>query len=147
MGGLAVRAFGGSRPLVDIDLYVPDTGLEAIATRASSRLVRAPRRHVDEHWDLTFLELGFGGWSIEIAGADTARVRDGRVEDWRPAGIRFEASEMIEVEGVLLPIMPVAQLVDYKAGLGREVDRLDLGELAPIVTDGTETQEATRHGP
>jgi len=130
VGGLAARAYGSTRPVADIDLYVSDeAALGRLASACGEHLRRPPERHRDEHWDLTFLELRWNGWSVEAAAASTARVWDRRTREWAPAGIRFEDSEVREVEGVRLPVMPKLQLVDYKAGLGREVDRLDLAAL------------------
>lgn len=70
------------------------------------------------------------GWRIEIAGAESAKVWDSRTSGWRPAAIDFDAAELHEVDGVRLPVMPRSQLIDYKRGLGREVDRGDLDQLS-----------------
>jgi hypothetical protein len=129
VGGLAVRAHGGSRPLVDIDLYVPDAALERIAVAAAPYVVRPTEHHTDAHWNLVFMKLRHSGWQIEIAGSDSARVYDHRAEAWRPAGIRFDEGEERLVAGVSIQVMPLGQLMDYKEGLDREVDRLDLHDL------------------
>jgi len=78
--------------------------------------------------------LTCGGWEIEAADAATASVWDHRVGAWRPAAIRFGHSEVREVAGVKLPIMPRDQLLDYKIGLGREVDSLDIQALRGTAT-------------
>ena len=75
------------------------------------------------------MKIRYGGWQIELAGADSARVYDHRTGSWRPAGIRFDAGEERMVAGVALQVMPRAQLIDYKEGLGRDVDRTDLEDL------------------
>ena len=130
VGGLAAIAYGSTRSLVDIDLYVPDEGaLGRLAAAASEYTTREPAHHSDEHWDLTFMRLEWAGWPIEAAAASTARVWNVKSESWCPAAIRFEESETRMVEGVELRVMPRAQLVSYKEGLGREVDRLDLALL------------------
>lgn len=130
VGGLAARCYGSRRPLVDIDFYVPDEeSLEEIASAASSRLIRPPAPHRDEHWDLTFLALEWGEWKIEIAAADTASVWDRGAHRWTPAAIPFEESQIVEAYGVELSVMPKDHLVRYKKGLGREVDHRDLEML------------------
>ena len=130
VGGVAARAHGATRPLVDIDSYVPDEdALRAVARAAAEHLTARPAHHLDEHWDLTFLKLGRCGWTVEIAAAATAKVWDRRHRVWRPAAIEFDRSEEREVGGVMLRVMSRQQLIDYKEGLGREVDRLDLDEL------------------
>ncbi len=131
VGGLAARCYGVSRPVADIDLYVPDRALTDIVAAAGSHVVAIPSRHRDAHWDLTFMKLLRSGWKIEVAGADSAMVRDNRTASWQPAAIRYEASERHEVAGVPLNVMPQAQLIDYKRGLARDVDEQDLDELCP----------------
>lgn len=138
VGGLAARVHGARRPLVDVDLYAPDEALARIAAAAGDAVVRHPEQHVDEHWDIRFMKLEHAGWSVEVGGADSARIRDARVGSWRPAAIDFEASETHSVAGVEIPVMPRHQLVDYKRALGRAVDARDLREIdaaagAPVI--------------
>ncbi len=130
VGGLAARAYGASRPLADIDLYVPDAALDRIASAAASHLTLLPSYHRTAQWDLTFMKVHHGGWQIEIAGADSARVRNHRAGAWDSANIRFDVGEMHEIEGIPLPVMPKSQLIEYKQGLDRDVDRQDLNEIS-----------------
>jgi PhzF family phenazine biosynthesis protein len=130
VGGLAAMAYGSLRPLVDIDLYVPDEkALRAVAAAASEYMEAAPEPYRDAQWDLTFLKLMRHGWRIEVAAASGASVWDRRVGGWSPAGIRFSESRQRVVAGVAVPVMALDQLIDYKAGLGRDVDRLDVEAL------------------
>jgi hypothetical protein len=132
VGGLAARAHGATRALVDLDFYVPDEHLPSIAEALSHRVVRPPARHRDAHWDLIFMALTWGGWRIEVAGADSARVWSRTEGSWMPAGIDFAASQVREVGGVQVPVMPLDQLIAYKRGLDRPVDRLDVLELESL---------------
>jgi AbrB family looped-hinge helix DNA binding protein len=72
VGGLAAGAYGATRPLVDLDFYVPTRCLPIVAGAADSRLVRAPEHHRDENWDITFMALEHEGQRIELGGADGA---------------------------------------------------------------------------
>ena len=153
VGGLAARAHGATRPLVDVDLYVPDEpSLARVAQAVPAHLTRAPSRHKDEYWDLEFLALLRGETRIEIAAASSARVWDFRAEAWAKAAIDFEASEERLVAGVPIWVMPRDQLVDHKLGLDREVDRLDIEQMAaaeptPILEVCLETYDAELHSP
>lgn len=129
VGGLAARAHGATRALVDIDLYVPDSALATLGVAAEPWVKRPATHHVDQHWDLTFMSLVRDGWTIEIAASDSAFVWDGPNGRWVSAGIDFEAGEVLEMEGIQIRVMPKDQLVAYKKGLGRGVDRMDLEEL------------------
>ena len=53
VGGLAVPAYGGTRPLLDIDRYVPGERLEEIAQDAGTYLTFAPKYEISESWDIT----------------------------------------------------------------------------------------------
>ncbi len=132
VGGLAARAYGATRALVDLDFYVPDADLASIAATLSHRVDRLPSRHRDSYWDLDFMALTWGGWRIEIAGADSARVWSRASGSWESAGIDFSASQDREVGGVTVPVMPLRQLLAYKRGLDRPVDRLDVRELESL---------------
>jgi hypothetical protein len=135
VGGLAARAHGGARPLVDLDFYIPERYLDGVARALSDHVVRPPSEHRDEHWDLTFMVLEQAGWRIEIGGAESARVRDSRSGGWVPADIGFHRSVTLEAFGVAIPVMPRSELLAYKRGLDREVDRADLADLTQRASD------------
>jgi hypothetical protein len=128
-GGLAATAYGAKRPLVDLDFYVPTRSLPIVAEAAASRLVRAPKHHRDDDWDITFMALEKEEQRIELGGADGARYFDRRAGCWRDVEIDYEAAVRREVLGIEVPVMPRDQLIAYKRALDREVDREDLQEL------------------
>ena len=128
VGGLAARAYGASRPIAEIDLYVPGDQLERISALASECVVRAPSHHRDSHWDMAFMALDYGGQRIEL-GAAEGRYYDHAAGCWRSAAVDFGRSELRELFGVVFPTMPLVQLMEYKRQLGREVDLQDVQEL------------------
>jgi hypothetical protein len=129
VGGLAARAHGATRDLVDLDLYVPDADLSRVAELGGEFLKQPPVHHVDEHWDLTFLKFSYGGWVVEVAGADSAKVWTRLTGQWTGARIDFESPKWWRFAGLAVPVMPLDQLVEYKRGLGRPVDIADLHEI------------------
>lgn len=82
------------------------------------------------------MTLEYQGQRIEIGGADGARYFDRRAGQWREAGIRFDASTERTIFGIVLPVMPLDQLLGYKRQLDREVDRQDVAEMALMVPRG-----------
>ena len=130
VGGVAVVAYGATRPVADIDLYIPAEGLPRLMRRASARVVRQPWRHRDEWWDRILCALEHEGQRIEVGVAGAARFRDLTSGEWTNAAIDFDASVLRTVWGVEVPVMPLAQIVWYKQQLGREIDARDLAELA-----------------
>jgi len=135
VGGLAARAYGASRALVDIDVYVPSESLERVVESAQPHVRSGPIRHRDEHWDLTFAKLEYGGVPIEVAAADDAKLFDRRTATWVSAGVDFARGNEMEVAGVRLRVMPLEQLIEYKCALGRDVDAQDVAELQNAVGD------------
>lgn len=129
VGGLAARAYGATRPLVDLDFYVPTGRLSDIATAASTHVVRPPAHHRDDDWDITFMALEYAGFRVELGGADEARYFDRGSGRWESAAIDFDGAMRREILGVVVPLMPRRKLIAYKKALDRAVDRLDLEEI------------------
>jgi hypothetical protein len=129
VGGLAARAYGATRPLVDLDFYVPTSRLVDVAALAGALVVRTPTPYADDHWDLTFMKIQYGDWMIELGGADEARYFDQLARCWREADIRFHRSVPRVMCGVSVPVMPLDQLVAYKRRLDRAVDQEDVAQL------------------
>jgi gamma-glutamylcyclotransferase (GGCT)/AIG2-like uncharacterized protein YtfP len=128
-GGLAARAWGGSRDLVDLDFYVPDDVLPEAARRLGRWLVRGPERVRTGLWDVSLVVLEVEGRCVELGGADTGRYRDVKAGAWRPADVDFPAGVRRTVLGVAVDVMPLEALLAYKSALRREVDLVDLHDL------------------
>ena len=86
----------------------------------------SPRRVVGS---LIVLVIEHAGQRIEVGVADAARFHERATGEWLDAAIDVGASVPAIVWGVEVPVMPRAQLVDYKRRLDRDVDRQDLAEL------------------
>lgn len=135
VGGLAARAHGAPRPLVDIDLYVPRDALDVIARVAGDHVTRAPARHVGEQWDLVYMALEYAGQRIELGAAEGVRIRRSTEDPWTPKDVDLGSAVPMETGlGVVMPVMPRADLVAYKRLLDRDVDREDVAAIS-----GTET--------
>ena len=129
VGGLAARAHGATRPLRDIDLYVPDEALPRIADAMSAYLLRHPVTYEDDDWSLVFLRAEYQGQAVEVAGSDSARYFDNGAGEWRDVEVDYDAGIPTEIEGVEVPVMPADALAAYKSALDREVDREDLEQM------------------
>lgn len=132
VGGLAARAWGGARPLVDLDFYVPDGRLADVAAAVPELVVRGPERIESAHWDVAVLALSIDGCLVELGGAGSARMRPRPGTPWVAAEVAFERGVRRSVAGIDIPVMPLEALVAYKRLLAREVDLVDLHDL----TDG-----------
>lgn len=129
VGGLAARAYGATRPIVDVDFYVSADGFERIEPDLEPYFLRPPSRYEDEDWSLTFSRVEYAGQAIELGIAEGAKFKDHSRGTWEDAAIDFDAGVRKELFGVELQVMPRSQLISYKEKLGREVDRQDLNEM------------------
>ena len=130
VGGLAARAYGATREIADIDLYAPASELASVLEVIEPFVTRPLAHYRDQHWDLVFMRLEYGGQRIEIAVGDDAKYRDSRLGEWHDAAVDYGASERLDVLGVDVPVMPRHQLLSYKRRLDRTVDRADVQEIA-----------------
>jgi hypothetical protein len=71
VGGLAARAYGAVRPIVDVDLYVPFDRAGAALEEIRPNVVWGPEHHAGEDWDLTFLKVDFRGQRVELGDSSS----------------------------------------------------------------------------
>jgi hypothetical protein len=129
VGGLAARAYGATRQINDIDLYAPASELRSVLELIAPFVTRPLAHYHDQHWDLVFMRLEYGGQPIEIAVGDDAKYRDSRLGEWHDAAVDYAASERLNVLGVDVPVIPRHQLLSYKRRLDRAIDRVDVEEI------------------
>ncbi len=130
VGGLAAMAYGATRPLVDIDLYIPFERAQAALEEMRPFIVREPLPHRSESWNLIYLALDYYGVYIEIGDSSTNPQFYNRVDGrWEPQIIDYAASTIVEMNGIEVAVMPRDELVRYKAMLDRDVDHIDIGQM------------------
>jgi hypothetical protein len=135
-GGMAAKAYGATRPLVDIDIYAalqdsPHVGL--FMNEVQPYLIRDFSPYLSASWDLRYLALNYQGMQIEIAESTTNprfyNHRDGR---WEDQVIDFAVSTLILLYGTEVAIMPKDELLAYKSMLDRDVDHLDIEQMKAV---------------
>lgn len=129
VGGLAAKCYGSSRPLYDIDFYIPSKGISKLEEELTEYIEFGPERHKDEKWDLVFMKLKYDSQQIEFGDAGNAQYFDSHSQQWIKEEINFSDSTILEFEGIKLPVMPKEALVTYKQRLNRRVDRIDIKEI------------------
>ncbi len=130
VGGLAARAHGATRPLADIDLYVPNDALQRVASLVSDHVTRAPARHVGDQWDIVFMQLEFAGQKIELGGGDDVRITPPGTGEWVEQHVDLQSGVWLDVGGgVEMRVMARHDLIAYKRILDRDVDREDVEAL------------------
>lgn len=129
VGGLASNAYGGSRPLNDIDIDVPDATLSMLARELESYRTFGPERSVSECFDCQLLGFSYLGQEIELSGADSFLILDRSVNRWVPWPTDLQKIEKRSVLGLTVPVMQRSALIAYKRLVGRETDLIDVAEL------------------
>ena len=129
VGGLAAKCYGSTRPLHDIDFYVPGKDISKLEEELTEYIEFGPEHYKDERWDLVFMKLSYNGQLVEFGDADNAKYFDSQSQRWIKEEINFSESNIIEFEGIELPVMPKKSLIQYKQRLNRKVDQIDIKEM------------------
>lgn len=129
VGGLAVKAYGSPRPLVDIDIEIPEESFSKIQNEVSAYIIYGPAQLKEERWDLFLMTLNYEGQEVDISGAYTTKVYDILGKIWVTLNPDFSKIANLNLYGKILPIISKEQLIAYKKILLREVDVLDLQYL------------------
>lgn len=129
VGGLAAHIHGGTRPVADIDLYIPKEEVKRLLPLVSQFISKPLSHYVEEGWDLEYLQLIYQGQKIEIGLSPGTKIKSSNSGSWVELPTDFSKSVLKSYLGVVLPTMPVAELVEYKRILGRPVDLIDIDEL------------------
>jgi hypothetical protein len=129
VGGLASNAYGGSRPLNDIDIDVPDSALPLLASELADYRTFGAERSVGECFDCQLLGLSYLGQEIELSGAESLLILDRTCNKWMAWPTDLERIEERAVLGIRVPVMDRNALIAYKQIAGRETDLIDVSEL------------------
>ncbi|ELI5882990.1 MazG-related protein [Vibrio parahaemolyticus] len=130
VGGLAATIHGGSREIADIDLYIHNSDANKILARVAPYISK-PLSHYSEYgWDLEYFQLVYQTQKIEIGLALDTKIQSSLDGSWHQLEIDFSQSVAKSYQGIELQVIPVHQLVEYKRILGREVDLIDIQQLA-----------------
>lgn len=135
-GGFAVRLFGGTRPVYDIDLDIPEERFSELLPAVQPYVVSGPSRFKDKLFDVFLLTLDYQGQAIDITGAESIRVYDTIAQVWRDDPTDFEAVEVREAYGLTVKVQRLDLLVRYKRWIARATDLQDVDELERAISTG-----------
>lgn len=125
-GGLAVRAYGSTRPLADIDIEIPEDSFIKIQDEVSSYITYGPAQYKSERWDLYLMTLNYYGQEIDLSGAYTTKIFCMTDKVWKRLGVDLFNANYLNLYGISLPVISRDALIAYKKILVRPVDLLDL---------------------
>ncbi|EKD71299.1 MAG: hypothetical protein ACD_46C00220G0003 [uncultured bacterium] len=125
-GGLAVRAYGSTRELMDIDIDISENDFEKIINEVKPFIIFGPAQFKDDKWDLFLLTLNYMGQEIDLSGAYTTKIYNNNTHVWEKITTNLAKVNYINIEGLILPVIPRDELILYKKILARPVDLLDI---------------------
>ena len=123
LGGLAAKAHGAKRELIDIDITMPEKDFHKILEDIQEYLVSGPQRTKEGQWDCEDIEIDYKGQIIELGGADKTKIFDKQKNKWVDFKVDFSKSVIKNILGLNLPIIPKQNLINYKKMLNRKVDK------------------------
>lgn len=132
-GGLAAKAYGSSRALADIDIYVPHDYITQVSEMGKEYITFGPDHHVGEKWDLIYVQFERGGQKIEIGSDRECKIFNSRSGEWHQKVINFERYSVISLYGKPIRVMAKDDLISYKTILSREVDLEDIRQIRDFV--------------
>lgn len=128
-GGLAAMAYGANRPLVDIDIDMPDNQFDLIKGDVASYIIYGPARFKSDKWDLLLMTLNYQGQEIDLSGADSTHIFNEQTKEWVKLHEDFALVTLKKVFDLDLPVIPIKNLIYYKKILAREVDIIDIAQI------------------
>jgi len=131
-GGLAARAYGSTRKLIDIDIDISENDFDKIKDEVMPFIVFGPDYFKSEHWDLLLMTLNYHGQEIDLSGAYQTKIYDHKNKRWVSLTTDFSKVNSMNIDGLKLPVIERRELIAYKKILSRPVDLLDLEYLEEI---------------
>jgi len=128
-GGLAARAYGATRELVDIDIDIPKDGFNVIYESVLEYIIDGPKQYQDDHWDLYVMTLLYQGQEIDLTSTDKLKIFNALTNKWELLITDLSKACLIDLMGIKVPVIPINDLLSYKKILQRQVDLLDIEEI------------------
>ncbi|HEY0011203.1 MAG TPA: hypothetical protein VGB97_04865 [Candidatus Paceibacterota bacterium] len=129
-GGLAAMAYGARRPLYDIDLEIYKKDVEKVRnlfkdyiTEDWNHLAEGP----EDQFDLWMMTLSVRGVPVDINQVEGSRVRPVGGA-WVPQPETMHP-QLLEFEGIKLPVQDKDELIGYKRILARDTDLEDVDQI------------------
>ncbi|WP_417560628.1 MazG-related protein [Marinomonas sp.] len=132
VGGLAATIHGGSRDVADIDLYIHRSAADKVLSQVAAYVSKPLTHYMEGNWDLEYFQLIYHSQKIEIGLSPGTKIKSSEDGVWHTLETDFSKSVVGYYQTIEVPVIPVDELVRYKRILGREVDLIDIQELAII---------------
>ena len=131
----AAHVYGGTRPILDIDMYIPKARAAELASTVKDLVTKPLKHYVEDVWDIEYFQIIYKGRKIEFGVSPGAKIFDKNSGNWIQQTIDFDRSVTKNFRGLQLQLMPINGLIEYKTLLDREVDRVDVMEMRKLINN------------
>jgi len=111
VGDIVMLLEGASSAVNTVELFVRADSLPQLMRLVQDRITEYPWRRRNEQWDLIMMELINEDVLVSIGISDGARTRINTSAEWQDVMINFQASKVVLLEGLKIPIGSDAELV------------------------------------
>jgi hypothetical protein len=136
-GGFASRIYGSKRPLADIDIEVSDKAVLNLKDIVKKYIIYGPKEYKDKNFDLQLMTLKYKGQIIDICGKDSEKIFDKNKNKWVEEKTDLRKAKKKKIKNLIIPVVPLKDLIHYKKELSRNVDKKDVKELSPKLKSST----------
>jgi len=131
LGGLAAYVYGSKRIINDIDISMNYKDMKKLTEIAKKYVVEEPWNITSPKslWKGYYMELNYKGIAIEIGASKNIKFFNKKIKKWENFPDGLDKSINKKVFGLVVPVMPRKNLIQYKKKLGRKMDLVDLKNL------------------
>lgn len=127
-GGFAAHIYGATRPINDIDIDLPEAGIDKIVPDVKGYIVKGPMQYKDDWWDLYYMLLDYQGQEIDLGGLKV-KIFDHKTKEWVESPVNLSTSKQKAVKGIKVNVVDPMQLINYKQFLWGEHQKRDIEEI------------------
>lgn len=127
-GGCAAKIYGSPRELNDIDIDIPRDGFKKITADVKPFVIYGPSQYKDGKWDLYLMTLNYFGQKIDVSSGDQKISTKDRKE-WINFDTDFSKSVNKKFLGILVPVIPAEELINYKQLLDGKHQQVDIKSI------------------
>lgn len=128
-GWLAAKIYGSNRELYDIDIEIPDEYFPILTPFIKMHLTYGPTRYIDKSFDLLLMSLNFLSQDIDISWTSSDKYFNNITQDWEFSNTNFKDSQLLECYWIVVPVIKLQDLIDYKSKIWRTTDLEDIKNI------------------